>query len=298
MSASLVISKLDTHILYYLLLRLRKLNTGLSTSYLIYEIIPLQTFLRLRRFTQMLPRVKCNKTSLARTSLKTKRQLTTYTFRMGGKKCRFMTTRRPALSNFQKLLTPYFFFLLTSKWNQKSFTKTWVLTRYLPILLQYYTGFYTKFYFINMRNLAKQERIKLYWKRYFVKKKYFFKHLSAKQFFNLFLQLSYFKNPRLFVLAVQKKFYRSTFKQHRRLFFLVKSALNLWYLLLKNLRGVKGYSLFFKGKLGKKGSVRKRKIYTKKGLVSLTNKSLRVNTRCYTIWTVTGSVGAGISIFF
>ena len=61
---------------------------------------------------------------------------------------------------------------------------------------------------------------------------------------------------------------------------------------------LKGCSLFFKGKLGKKGSVRKSKFFVKIGNVSLTNKSLRINYKTYVVITITGVIGCGISIFY
>ena len=67
------------------------------------------------------------------------------------------------------------------------------------------------------------------------------------------------------------------------MFSFINKFLKLWYLKVAKLKKLKGYSLFFKGKLGKKGSVRKAKFLAKKGLVSFTNKSLRVNYRTYFI---------------
>ena len=61
---------------------------------------------------------------------------------------------------------------------------------------------------------------------------------------------------------------------------------------------LKGCSLFFKGKLGKKGSVRKSKFFFKYGNISLTNKNLRLTYRSYTITTITGVIGCHISIYY
>jgi hypothetical protein len=46
---------------------------------------------------------------------------------------------------------------------------------------------------------------------------------------------------------------------------------------------IKGFSFFFKGKLGKKGSVKKKKFFVKQGKISLTNKNLRTNYSNYII---------------
>lgn len=60
----------------------------------------------------------------------------------------------------------------------------------------------------------------------------------------------------------------------------------------------KGISIFFKGKLGKKGSVKKSTFFNKIGLVSLSRKDLRFNYRTFIISTHTGVIGANISVFF
>ena len=56
--------------------------------------------------------------------------------------------------------------------------------------------------------------------------------------------------------------------------------------------------IFFKGKLGKKGSVRKSKYFAKKGEVSYSTKSLKVNYKTFHFGTLTGVVGGGLSIFY
>jgi hypothetical protein len=61
---------------------------------------------------------------------------------------------------------------------------------------------------------------------------------------------------------------------------------------------IKGYSLYFKGKLGKAGSVRKRVLYFKGGLNSLSDINLRLDYRKFIIMTITGVVGGCVSIFF
>ena len=59
-----------------------------------------------------------------------------------------------------------------------------------------------------------------------------------------------------------------------------------------------GYNLFFKGKLGRKGSVKKSVFFYKYGRVSNSNKSLRLNYRKFLIYTETGVVGCGINLFY
>ena len=61
---------------------------------------------------------------------------------------------------------------------------------------------------------------------------------------------------------------------------------------------LKGYRLYFRGKLGKKGSVKKSTIFFSGGKISYTNKSLKYNYKYFLIPTETGVVGCYISLFF
>ena len=61
---------------------------------------------------------------------------------------------------------------------------------------------------------------------------------------------------------------------------------------------LKGYTVFFKGKLARKGSVRKSVFFYKYGQVSKTNKFLRVSYRQFLVYTETGVVGCYISLFY
>jgi hypothetical protein len=61
---------------------------------------------------------------------------------------------------------------------------------------------------------------------------------------------------------------------------------------------VKGISLVFKGKLAKGGNARKRTLFYKTGLYSLSNKLLSLNTNKWDVWTKTGSFGCVMRIFY
>ena len=87
-------------------------------------------------------------------------------------------------------------------------------------------------------------------------------------------------------------------KYHKRYFYRVRLILNIIFKVLKSANLLKGYSLFFKGKLGRKGSVKKSVFFYKKGRISSTNKNLRVNFRKFLVYTETGVVGCGINLYF
>lgn len=74
--------------------------------------------------------------------------------------------------------------------------------------------------------------------------------------------------------------------------------MQVWFISLNKKLKIKGYSIFFKGKLGKVGSVRKSVFFFRNGLCSLSNNSLRFNQKRFVIITVTGVVGVCINIFF
>jgi hypothetical protein len=87
-------------------------------------------------------------------------------------------------------------------------------------------------------------------------------------------------------------------QNHPVLFAEFADVLNYWFTHVSREFKIKGYSAFFKGKLGKKGSVRKSIFFIKKGLTGLSNNSLRFNHRRFIIITETGVIGCGVSIFF
>lgn len=59
-----------------------------------------------------------------------------------------------------------------------------------------------------------------------------------------------------------------------------------------------GYRLYFKGKLGRKGSVKKTVFYAKLGKHSYTNKNLRFNYRRFLVPTETGIIGCYFGVFY
>lgn len=178
------------------------------------------------------------------------------------------------------------------------FTNWWIFLKYLPNLMSKFTGFYTNWYFIDIRTVAKHDKVFYICKRIFRRKPRLFSGYSLNFFYNCFIQLTLFKNPIGLINLIQQRLLQSRLRYHKRVFFNLKRFLKLWYSIFIGLSQVKGYTFFFKGKLGKKGSVRKRIFFCKRGKVSFTNKQLRVTIRTYYIWTITGVIGAGINIFY
>lgn len=174
----------------------------------------------------------------------------------------------------------------------------WLLAQYLKQLSYYYLGIKLDWVFVNLKNSLKNNFFKKFW--YIIYKKKFFKVFFGKKKKTLswFLQLYKLKDPQGLINLVQKKLYVTRLKRHKRIFYLVGFFFRMLFLMKKKKDSLKGCSLFFKGKLGKKGSVRKSKFFVKIGNVSLTNKSLRINYKTYVVITITGVIGCGISIFY
>jgi hypothetical protein len=61
---------------------------------------------------------------------------------------------------------------------------------------------------------------------------------------------------------------------------------------------IKGYSIFFKGKLGRGGGARKKIFFVKSGFNSLSNGTLRFNYKKFILITSSGVLGCCINIFF
>ena len=175
----------------------------------------------------------------------------------------------------------------------------WLFYIYLKNLSYYYLNVNLNWKFVDLEtvSLNKNFLLKLWYKIY--KKKFFgIFYGKKKTTLSWFLQLYKLKDPQGMIFIIQNLLFRSRLKKHKKLFFLVGSFFKMLFLYKDPKDSLKGCSLFFKGKLGKKGSVRKSKFFFKSGKISLTNKSLRINYRNYEIITITGVVGCNICVFY
>jgi len=174
----------------------------------------------------------------------------------------------------------------------------WLLVNYLKQLSYYYLGIKLNWVFVNLKCSLKNDFYKKFW--YIFYKKKIFKIWYGKKKFTLFwfLQLYKLKDVQGFINLIQKKLYNAKLKRHKRIFYLVGFFFRILFLMKEKKNSMQGCSLFFKGKLGKKGSVRKSKFFVKIGVNSLTNKDLRINYKTYIVTTMTGVIGCGISIFY
>ena len=174
----------------------------------------------------------------------------------------------------------------------------WLLVNYLKQLSYYYLGIKLNWTFVNLKNSLNNDFFKKFWYIFYKKKIFKIWHGKKKTTLFWFLQLYKLKDVQGFINLIQKKLYNAKLKRHKRIFYLVGFFFRILFLMKEKKNSLQGCSLFFKGKLGKKGSVRKSKFFVKVGVNSLTNKSLRINYKTYIIITITGVIGCGISIFY
>ena len=169
---------------------------------------------------------------------------------------------------------------------------------YLQLYIWNFSGYNFSWYFLNFDKSIKNSPFVFWWyqinsykifKNFFHKKKFFYYNI---------LNLFFFKKPFRLVRIISEIISLAPLKRHKKHFYQVKKILSTIFRILKNNGCFLGYSIFFKGKLGRKGSVKKSTFFYKLGRVSITNKSLRINYKKYLIHTETGVVGCGISMFF
>lgn len=175
----------------------------------------------------------------------------------------------------------------------------WLLNIFFKNLSYYYLNIDLQWRFINILNTStsKSFLLKLWYKIY--KKKFFgIFYGKKKKTLSWFLQLYKLKDPQGIIFIIQNILTKARLKRHKKLFFLIGYFFKILFLNKEQKNSLKGFSLFFKGKLGKKGSVRKSKFFVKYGLGSLTNKKLRLTYRTYVIITITGVVGCNICLFY
>ena len=189
-------------------------------------------------------------------------------------------------------LSPFIEKFFKKKYNMNAISNLMSLTSY------YYTGFSINWSFINIHQSTTRNKYKYILQRIRNRRELRFLNLSRRGCYNFLVQLVIMKDPMAFIKVLQHIFFDNPVKKHRRLFLKIRFFLKVWYFICKKKKTLKGYSFFVKGKLGKKGSVKKRKIYIKKDLVSYTNKELRVNSKNFILWTDTGCIGANFSLFF
>jgi len=195
-------------------------------------------------------------------------------------------------------LNQYSLFCLPAK-NifEKSMSLYWFST-YLSFFLKKYTIVKINWQFLNLKLKSNVDIFIKLWRSTY--KKNFLKNFfcSSWFYFYLLINLYCFKDIRELVIFFSKVIERYPLKYHKRLFRLFGSVFKEYLKVLYNYNKLLGFRLYFKGKLGKKGSVKKSTIYISGGKISYTNKMLRYNYKYFLIPTETGVVGCYLSVFY
>lgn len=226
------------------------------------------------------------------------------------KKKKFGKRRVEPLNKFNKLkeivVNFSYIYPLLNKIPSKSFPAPvydslksfWWYKFYLRSVTQQYTMFKSNWILINCSNFIFQGNYlhvyRALYNRHILQKLY----CKREKFLFWFTKLTVFKDLSTFVPMILKWLVNSSLKKHKRIFVLINKFFRAWYDALEEFKKIRGYCIFFKGKLGKKGSVRKSKYFSKRGEVSYSTKSLRVNYKTFHFSTITGVVGGGLSIFY
>lgn len=171
---------------------------------------------------------------------------------------------------------------------------SWLLKSYLYDFIN--NSIYWKFVNISITNHYKIF-IK-FWKTTF--KKSLLKNFKTSAWYHYYILVQFYFTRSIadFSKLVQLILNKSGLKKHKRLFYLAGNILIDYFVFLQSIKRIEGFNIYFKGKLGRKGSVKKSTIYIHRGKKSLSSKSLKYSYRNFLVFTETGVVGCYFSIFF
>lgn len=177
-------------------------------------------------------------------------------------------------------------------------SSVWWYKFYLQAVAQQFLQFKSEWMLLDCSSLATRGYYGIIFRALY--KKHILRNFFCKKpkFIHWCIKLTVFKDLSVFVKMLLRWLMLSTLRKHRRVFVLINQFLRAWYTALYEYNKIRGYCIFFKGKLGRKGSVRKTKYFAKKGEVSYSTKSLKLSYRTFHFSTITGVVGGGVSLFY
>ena len=124
------------------------------------------------------------------------------------------------------------------------------------------------------------------------------KHHYLKEICDIFFLTGITKDVNMLHTWIIKKLSITFYKKHRALINFLKIVLDFVFFSLCNKFNIKGFLFTFRGKIGQVGSVRKKAIFIKKGVCSLTNLNLKVNSLTSISRTDTGAIGVMVSVYY
>ena len=139
------------------------------------------------------------------------------------------------------------------------------------------------------KSILMRTRYKSY-KRFNIK---YFNEVAYLFVLNIFL-----KNSKHICKYIKKKLESVHFKRHRAYFLFFNKILSKFIRPNFKILQIRGITLKFKGKLGRGGNSRTKTMFYRRGLYSLSNKSLSLNRNKWDVWTKTGTFGCTFQIFY
>lgn len=121
---------------------------------------------------------------------------------------------------------------------------------------------------------------------------------NKKTFLFWYTKFFILRDPKELSLLISFWLVKTQIKTHKKIFFDIFGGVDTLFSIGKKQNRLLGYFLYFKGKLAKKGSVRKEKIFKKCGKIAAGTKSVRGNIVQYQAPTLTGTIGCAIGLFF
>lgn len=175
---------------------------------------------------------------------------------------------------------------------------TYLLSTYLSLYLKQYTGVKLDWQFLNLKLTSEKVLMLKTWRVTYSKSflKNFF--MPSWTYFYFLIRIFMLRDISQFAAIVEKTIQKYPLKNHKRLFINASNLLKTYTKLANLDKQLLGFRLYFKGKLGRKGSVKKSIVYYSDGRISYTNKMLRYNYKYFLIPTETGVVGCYVAIFY
>ena len=172
------------------------------------------------------------------------------------------------------------------------------MSNFLSKYISNYIGAKIEWQFLNI-NIKKNNKdfLKVWRKTY---KKYLLKFFFISPWYYLYvlIKLFFIREITDFINLFKHSIENINIRYHKKFFYYLGTLFKVYYKVLKRYKRIKGFRIYFKGKLGRKGSVRKSTIYIKEGKISFSEKNLKFNYKYFLVPTETGVVGCYFSIFF
>ncbi len=122
--------------------------------------------------------------------------------------------------------------------------------------------------------------------------------LFLKELVNIFIISSAAKDSKILHDWIIRNLTLVFYRKHRQFIGFLKKTLMYMYAKLRRKFKIRGFLITFRGKIGQVGSVRKKAFFLRRGIQSLSNLNIRINSSTGAVTTATGSIGVSVSLFY